>query len=90
MSAWLTQVIDRLRPLLAREVPIRERIIVIWSVIVESRDLGSSDVVADDFRELAAETGMIVDLGRHGHEDFEHVMRTGMLAWNPFEKGRSS
>jgi hypothetical protein len=84
----LTQVIDGLRPQLARNFPVRERIVVVWAVIVESRDLGSSDVVADDFRELAAETGLIADLGRHGVEDFEHVLRAGMCGWNPFEKGR--
>jgi hypothetical protein len=90
MIALLTQVIDRLRPLLARDIPVRERIVVIWAVIVESRDLAASDVVADDFRCIAAETRLITDLGRHGHEDFEHVLRAGMRGWNPFEKGRTA
>jgi hypothetical protein len=88
--ALLTQVIDRLRPLLARDIAVRERIVDIWSVIVESRDLGASDVVADDFRRVAAETRLIADLGRHGHEDFEHVLRAGLRGWNPFEKGRTA
>jgi hypothetical protein len=90
MIALLTKVVDQLRPLLARDIPVRERIVDCWSVIVESRDLGASDVVEDDFRRAAAETGLIADLGRHGHEDFEHVLRAGMRGWNPFEKGRAA
>jgi hypothetical protein len=86
----LTQVISQLPPMLARDIPIRERIVIIWAVIVESRDLGASDVVEDDFRCIAAETQLIADLGRHGHEDFEHVLRAGMRGWNPFEKGRAA
>lgn len=86
----LTQVIDRLRPLLAHDTPIRERLVDIWAVIVESRDLGASDVVADDFRRVAEETRLIADLGRHGRDDFEQVLRWGMRGWNPFEKGRAA
>jgi hypothetical protein len=90
VKPWLTQVIDQLRPQLARDIPVRERIVVIWAVIVESADLGATDVVQDDFQCLAEETGLIADLGRHGREDFEHVLRAGMRGWNPFEKGRAA
>ena len=88
-TSWLAQVIDRLRPQLARNIPVRERIVDIWAVIVESRGLGASDVVADDFRRVAVDAGLVADLGRHhGRDDFEHVLRWGMRAMNPFEKGR--
>jgi hypothetical protein len=88
MSAIITRVIDRLRPLLAHNVSVRQRIVEIWSVIVASRDLGASDIVADDFRRVAEESRLIADLGRHGRQDFEHVLRSGMCGWNPFENGR--
>jgi hypothetical protein len=84
----LTQVIDRLRPMLARSIPVRERVVTFWLVVVESRDLGSSDVVAEDFRRLAQETGLIADLGRHGGEDLEYVLQWGLRGCDPFEKGR--
>jgi len=89
MIPLLTQVIDRLRPLLARDIPVRERIVDCWLVILASRDLAAGDVVEDDFRCIAAATQLITDLGRHGREDFEHVLRAGMRGWNPFEKGRA-
>ena len=88
-TSWLEQVIDRLRPQLARNIPVQERIVNMWAVIVECRELGASDVVADEFRCVAVATGLVADLGRHGREDFEHVLRAGLRAWNPFvEKGR--
>jgi hypothetical protein len=82
----LTQVINQLRPHLARCIPAPERIKTFWAVALESQDLAASDVVVDDFLPVAAETGLIADLGRHGVEDCRHVIRWAMRGVNPFGK----
>jgi hypothetical protein len=82
----LTQVINQLRPHLARGIPLPERIRTFWAVALESRDLAASDVVVDDFLSVAAETGLIADLGRHGVEDCRHTIRWAMLCLDPFGK----
>jgi hypothetical protein len=85
----LTKVINKLRPLLDRSVPVRERILIFWSVVAESRDLAALDRVESDFRDLAIEVGLVADLGRNGADDLEHVLQWGLHGFNPFEeKGR--
>jgi hypothetical protein len=86
-SDLLSQMIERLRPLLHRGAPVKQRITIFWSFVIESRHLGASDVVAEEFRALACDTGLISDLGRHGAEDVEHVISWGLRNFNPFESG---
>ena len=76
---FLSQIIERLRPLLARNVPIKTRIVTFWSVIVESRSLAASDVIESDFRALARETGLVKDLGWEGDKQVDHVIAWGLL-----------
>lgn len=83
--ALLTQVIDQLRPHLARAIPPKNRLFTFWSFVMESRDLGASDVVEEDFRGVARECGLIADLGRNGAEDVEHILQWGLRGCNPFE-----
>jgi hypothetical protein len=80
----LTQVIDQLRPHLARNIPVSERIRTIWSVALESRKFGATDVIADEFLCIAVETGLIADLGRHGVEDVVHTVDWAMRGLDPF------
>src|SRR6266481_2259405 len=86
-SDMLTQVIERLRPYLVRDIPVKERLLTFWSFVVESRGLGASDIVEEDFREVAHDCGLIADLGRNGTEILEHVLQWGLRGLNPFEKG---
>ena len=81
----LTQMIERLRPLLGRDVPVKQRIVTFWSFIVESRHLAASDVVVSDFLVLAREAGE--DLGSGGAEQIDHVIAWGLRGFNPFETG---
>jgi hypothetical protein len=83
----LDRVIGELQPLLGRDSSIKERLLTFWSVLVESRDLGSSDVIADEFRNVAEESGLTDDVGKHGIEDIEHIISWGLRGFNPFEKG---
>ena len=87
MSA-LTQITERIRPRLAdRTSPLKTRLRLLWSSAKLARDLGSSDVVRDDFTQLARDTGLTADLGRHGAVDVEHVVRWASRGMNPFEVG---
>jgi hypothetical protein len=85
----LTQVINQLRPHLARSIPLPERLRTFWAVALESRNLGASDVVIDDFMRVAAETGLTADLGRHGVEDIAHTIDWAMRGLDPFGKQRT-
>jgi hypothetical protein len=83
----LEKVLRKLRPLLARDTSIKDRLQTFWSYLVEARELGSSDVIADEFLEAAQGSGLTRHLGRHGAEDIDHVVRWGLRGWNPFERG---
>jgi hypothetical protein len=82
----LTQVIAGLRPLLDRKTSAKERLITLWSFVIESRALGAIDVLEEAFRDVARDSGLIADLGRHGAEDLEHVLQWGLRGFDPFEK----
>lgn len=81
----MTQAADYVRPLLDRSTPVGERLRTLWAAIVAARDLGASDVVEKEFLQLARETGLVADLGRHADADLRHVIRWGMLNQNPFQ-----
>jgi hypothetical protein len=80
----LAQAIELARPHLDRSVAIVPRVRLFWAAVVAARDLGTSDVVQEEFTQLARDTGLTADLGRHGEEDVEHVVRWGLLNRNPF------
>jgi hypothetical protein len=46
------------------------------------------DVVVDEFVSVAAETGLIADLGRHGVEDIAHTIDRAMRGLDPIGKQR--
>jgi hypothetical protein len=83
----LDAAIEALRPQLDRKFPIKERIRIFWATACAARDCGASDTVQSEFMQLARETGLITDLGRHGEEDARHVLSWAMRALNPFEHG---
>jgi len=56
----------------------------IWAAVVATRDVGASDVVEEEFLQLAREVGLFDDLGRHAEADLRHVIRWAMLDQNPF------
>ena len=79
--------------------PTKARIRILWAACKKSRDLGSLDVVRDEFMALAIEVNLIDQHGRwtgsdvrenvrrFGAEDVDHVLRWALRGWNPFEKG---
>ena len=85
----LAQFVARIRPTLTdRSVPIKARIRLFWSAAKAASSCGASDVVTEEFAALADITGLTADLGRHGSEDVEHVLRWAWRGRNPFETGR--
>ena len=80
--------------------PTKARLRILWSAAKKARDLGSRDVVHDEFMALAIEVNLIDQHGRwtgsdvreyvrrFGAEDVDHVLRWALRGWNPFEEGR--
>lgn len=81
----LTQAADYVRPFLDRSNPISERLHALWAAAVAARNLGASDVIEDEFLQLARDTGLVADLGRRGDADLRHIIRWAMLDQNPFQ-----
>jgi hypothetical protein len=81
----LSQAITYVRPHLDRSLPTGDRLRAMWAAVVAARDLAASDVVAEEFMQLAHESGLAADLGRHADDDLRHVARWAMLGRNPFK-----
>ena len=79
------QAAGYVRPYLDRSNPIGERLRTFWAAVVAARECGASDVVEEEFLQLARDTGLAVDLGRHADADLRHVIRWAMLEQNPFQ-----
>ena len=54
----VAQAADYVRPHLDRSKPIGERLRALWAAVVAARDFGASDVVEEEFLQLARETGL--------------------------------
>jgi hypothetical protein len=81
----LQQAVDHVRGHLDRSLPVSERLPTLWAGVAAARDLGATDVVAEAFLELAHESGLAADLGRHADDDIHAVIRAAMLDQNPFD-----
>jgi hypothetical protein len=68
-----------------RSVPLKIHLRLFWAYAKAARDLGASDVVEVEFLELARNTGLAADLGRHADEELRHVLRWAARGLNPFE-----
>jgi hypothetical protein len=80
----LAQAVDQVRQRLDRSQAIGKRIRVFWAGVVAARDFGAADVVADEFEQLARDTGLTASLGYHGEEDIKHLIRWALVDQNPF------
>jgi hypothetical protein len=80
----LSKAIRYVEPHLDRSLPISDRVRVLWAAVLAARDLAASDVVAREFLQLAQQSGLANELGRHADEDLRHVVRWAMLNRNPF------
>jgi hypothetical protein len=80
----LSKAIRYVKPYLDRSLPVGDRVRVLWAAVVAARDLAASDVVAREFLDLAQQSGLANELGRHANEDLRHVVRWAMLDRNPF------
>ena len=96
----LGQAIACIRPLLMDENrTTKERIHILWAAAKNSRDLGASDVVHDEFMQVAVAVNLIDKHGRwadadvrerlrrFGRDDVSHVVQWAMRGVNPFEEG---
>ena len=81
----LSAAIDVVKPHLRRSIPVGNRLRALWAAVVAGRDLAASDVVVDEFLQLAHDTGLVADLGYHADEDLRHVIRWAQLGQNPFQ-----
>ena len=81
----LDQATAYVLPYLDRSIPVGQRARHLWAAVVAARDLGATDVIEAGFIQLANDTGLRRDLGRHADEDLQHVTRWAMLNRNPFE-----
>lgn len=81
----LEQAAVFLRPKLARQIPLNERLKAFWAGCVAARDLAASDVIEAEFMALARTTGITHDLGRHAESDLRHVIRMALIGYNPFQ-----
>jgi hypothetical protein len=80
----LAQAAEHARPHLDRSKPLGERLRALWAAVVAARDFGASDVVAQEFLQLARDTGLFTDLGRCADADLRHVIRWAIRDLNPF------
>lgn len=86
----LTQGIERIRSELDRDKPITQRCLAFWVAITVGRELAASDVVREQFRKLAVDSGLQADLNRHppydGEATIKHLIKWGLLGRDPFGK----
>jgi len=82
---FLSQAISHIRPHLDRSLPAGTRLRALWAAVVAARDLAASDVVEDEFLNLAQQSGLAGDLGRHADDDLRHVVRWAVQNKNPFK-----
>jgi len=88
----LTQVIERVRPELNRQQPLKARVRVFWAAAKNARGFAASDVLAAEFLHLARETALVADLEDpvcrlSGEETVRHVVGWACRGMNPFETG---
>jgi hypothetical protein len=80
----LSQAINVVRPQLHQGVPIAARARVFWAGVAAAADLAATDQIISNFVELARETGLAADLGRHADPDLNHLIRWGLQGRDPF------
>ena len=81
----LAQAITVVKPHLRRSIPVGNRLRAFWAAVVAGRDLAASDVIVEEFMNLAHDTGLAADLGYHADADLRHVIRFAQLGQNPFQ-----
>jgi hypothetical protein len=88
----LTQVIERVRPELNFQEPLKARVRVLWAAAKNARGFAASNVLAAEYFRLGRETGLIVDLDDpvrrlSGEETVRHVVSWALRGMNSFETG---
>jgi hypothetical protein len=80
----LAQAANFVRPHLDGSTLLCERVQALWAAVVAARDFGANDVIESEFFQLARDTGLFADLGRHADADLRHVIRWAIRNQNPF------
>jgi hypothetical protein len=81
----LATAVDRVRGDLDRQLPVKTRLRNFWAAACAAQHLGASDVVRQEFFQLASATGLIRDLGWSGKQDIQHVLSWALRRLNPFD-----
>jgi hypothetical protein len=94
-ASLLSKAIEQVRPLLNQERPVKARARVFWAAAKNARQFAATDVLIDDFLNLARQSGLIEALDNHrprltGEETIRHLLRWASRGLNPFETGRLS
>jgi hypothetical protein len=88
----LGQGIEQVRNDLNQTASLKDRVRIFWAGVVVCRDLGSSDVVRDEFIRLAVDSGLFDQLAAQppyaAAATINHLIRWGMLDRNPFGKSK--
>ena len=77
----LTEATMRVRAALDEAAPLPKRARIFWAGVAASRNLGASDVIAEDYLALAEECGLVAELGA---ATVAHLIRWGLLDRYPF------
>ena len=82
-SDLLEQAIERVKPHLEKNRPIKDRFRALWATAKAARGLAARDVIEAEFVRLTRDCEVTSDMGPHGDRDIDWAVR----GLNPFESG---
>jgi hypothetical protein len=84
----LADAIGIARQYLDREHSLPKRAKIFWTAVAVARHLAASDVIHDEFFQLAVDCGLLAEFERAppyaAGETIEHLIRWGLLDQDPF------
>jgi hypothetical protein len=66
----------------------KEKLQFFWAMATACREVAPRDALEREFMRLASRSGLMAELGRHGRDDCEHVLRWALRNQNPFESSK--
>jgi hypothetical protein len=66
----------------------KEKLQSLWAMATACREIAPRDALEREFMRLASRSGLMAELGRHGRDDCEHVLRWAVRNLNPFESSK--
>ncbi len=80
----LSQAIKATQRRIETATTMRDRLRALWAGAKHARDMAASDVVADEFLQLAKDIGLAN--GQRANEDVKHVISWASRGMDPFGK----